>query len=115
VVERVRSGALALGPGDDAWMNFCHQDDATAFVVAALDRGPAGGVFHGSDAHPPRRREVVEWISGRLGIPPPRADRPAPGPNRRISSARTRAALGVELRWPSFADGLAPLVPAARP
>jgi nucleoside-diphosphate-sugar epimerase len=109
-VERVRSGALALGPGDDAWMNFCHLEDAIAFVAAALDRAPAGAVLHGSDARPARRREVVEWIAHRLGIPPPRTDRPAPGPNRRILSARSRAALGVELRWPSFSDGFAPLL-----
>jgi nucleoside-diphosphate-sugar epimerase len=110
VVERVRSGALALGPGEGAWMNFCHLDDAIAFVLAALDRAPAGGVFHGSDARPAQRREVVEWIAQRIGIAPPRSERAAPGPDRRISSAWTRATLGVELRWPSFAEGLAPLV-----
>jgi hypothetical protein len=54
----------------------------------------------------------VEWIAARLGIPPPRTERPPPGPNRRVLSARTRALLGVELRWPSFADGLAPLIRA---
>jgi len=109
ILERVRHGALALGPGDDAWMNFCHRDDAVAFVLAALERAPAGAVLHGSDARPATRREVVELISARLGIPPPRSDRPAPGPNRRIRSAKSRALLGVALRHPSFADGLATL------
>ncbi len=108
---RVRSGLLALGPGDDAWMNFCHRDDAVAFVLAALERGSPGAVHHGSDARPARRREVVEWIAARLGIPPPRTDREPPGPNRRIRSERTRAALGVTLRFPSFEDGFAPLLP----
>ncbi len=115
IVERVRSGALALGPGDGAWMSFCHLDDAVAFVLAALDRAPAGGVFHGSDARPARRREVVEWIAARIGIPPPRSERALPGPDRRISSARSRAALAVELRWPSFADGLGALLPPHPP
>ncbi len=110
IVDRVRSGALALGPGDDAWMNFCHQEDAATFVLAALDRAPAGAVFHGSDARPARRREVVEWIAARIGVAPARGERAVPGPNRRILSARTRAALSVDLRWQSFADGLAPLV-----
>jgi nucleoside-diphosphate-sugar epimerase len=111
VLERVRAGALALGPGDGAWMNFCHQDDAATFVLAALGRAPPGAVLHGSDARPAPRREVVSWIAARLGIEPPRTDRAADGPNRRVSSARTRALLGVELRWPSFSDGLAPLLP----
>ena len=110
IAGRVRSGALALGPGDGAWMNFCHRDDAVAFVLAALDRGEQGAVWHGSDAFPVRRREAVEWIAARLGIPPPRTERPAAGPDRRIRSDRTRAVLGVTLRYPSFADGLAPLL-----
>jgi nucleoside-diphosphate-sugar epimerase len=107
IAARVRSGALALGPGDGAWMNFCHRDDAVAFVLAALARAEQGAIWHGSDARPARRREVVEWIAARLGIPPPRTDRSAAGPDRRILSDRTRAALGLTLRYPSFADGLA--------
>ncbi|WP_242346001.1 NAD-dependent epimerase/dehydratase family protein [Anaeromyxobacter terrae] len=110
VLDRVRSGRLALGPGDDAWMNFCHRDDAIAFVLAALERGAPGAVYHGSDAEPARRRDVVSWISGRLGIPPPVSEAPAGGPSRRILSERTRAALDVTLAYPSFRDGLAPLL-----
>jgi nucleoside-diphosphate-sugar epimerase len=111
ILERVRQGALALGPGDDAWMNFCHQEDAAAFVLAALDGGRTGAVFHGSDARPARRREVVAWVADRIGIPAPRSDRPAGGPHRRIRSEVTRAALGVELRYPSFEDGFRELLP----
>jgi nucleoside-diphosphate-sugar epimerase len=111
LLERVRSGALALGPGDDAWMNFCHLEDAAAFVLAALERGRPGAILHGSDAAPARRREVVEWVAGRLGVAPGRAGTASPGPNRRVLSAATRAALGIALAYPSFRDGLAPLVP----
>jgi nucleoside-diphosphate-sugar epimerase len=109
LLERVRTGALALGPGDGAWMNFCHQEDAAAFVLAALARAPAGAILHGSDARPATRREVVEWIAARLGIPAPRTERASPGANRRILSARTRALLGIELEYPSFREGLAAL------
>ncbi len=115
IAARVRSGALALGAGDDAWMNFCHLDDAASFVLAALERGRPGAVYHGSDAAPARRREVVEWIARRLGIVPPRSEAPATGPNRRILSERTREEIGVRLAWPSFRHGLAALVPAAAP
>lgn len=114
IVDRVRSGRLALGAGDDAWMNFCHLDDAATFVLAALERGEPGGVYHGSDAEPSRRAEVVRWIAGRIGIAPPRAEGAARGPHRRISSEWTRATLGVALAYPSFREGLAPLLPAAR-
>jgi nucleoside-diphosphate-sugar epimerase len=111
VVERVRRGGLALGPGDDAWMNFCHRVDAAAFVLAALERGVAGTAYHGSDAEPSRRREVVAWVAARLCLPPPQGGAHVPGANRRISSLWSRAALGVVLAFPSFRDGFAPLVP----
>jgi nucleoside-diphosphate-sugar epimerase len=113
LADRVRAGKLGLGPGDEAWMNFCHLEDAVAFVLAALDRGRPGVVYHGSDAHPATRREVVTWVAGRLGIPPPRAEAAPPGPNRRILSLHTRAELGVSLAWPSFRDGFGPLLPAS--
>jgi nucleoside-diphosphate-sugar epimerase len=113
IVERVRSGALALGPGDDAWMNFCHLEDAVSFVLAALDRARPGAIHHGSDAHPERRREVVGWIAARIGVEPRRSEAAPPGPSRRILSEATRRELGVELAFPSFRDGLAPLVPPA--
>jgi nucleoside-diphosphate-sugar epimerase len=95
-------------------MNFCHLDDAVAFVLGALDRGRPGAVYHGSDAHPARRREVVAWVAERLGLPPPRAASAPPGPDRRILSARTRAALGVSLAFPSFREGFAALLPEGR-
>ncbi|HZZ83724.1 MAG TPA: NAD-dependent epimerase/dehydratase family protein [Anaeromyxobacteraceae bacterium] len=115
IFSRVRSGALALGPSDGAWMNFCHRDDAVKAVLAALDRGRDGAVYHGSDARPARRREVVEWLAQRLGVAPARqADgaKPAPGPDRRILAERTRAELGFTLSYPSFREGLEPLLPA---
>jgi nucleoside-diphosphate-sugar epimerase len=111
LLERVRSGALALGPGDGAWMNFCHRADAVAFALAALARGRDGAIYHGSDAEPPRRREVVRWVAERLGIPPPERVSGPPGPDRRIRSERTREALGVALAYPSFRDGFAELLP----
>jgi nucleoside-diphosphate-sugar epimerase len=115
-IERVRSGALALGDGDEAWMNFCHRDDAAALVIAALDRGRSGAVYHASDAEPATRREIVTWIAGRLGIEPARqpqglAGGNRRGANRRISGEATRAELGVRLVFPAFRDGLAPFLP----
>lgn len=110
ILERVRTGRLALGPGDGAWMNFCHREDAVAFVLAALERATPGAVLHGSDASPSRRREVVEWIARRLGIEPHRDGGSPPGPDRRILSAATRKALGVSLSFPSFREGLAPFL-----
>jgi len=109
LIERVRSGAMALGPGDGAWMNFCHRDDAAAAIIAAMDRGRNRAVYHATDALPMRRREVVRQVAAKLGIPPPAAEAAWSGPDRRVLGLRTRAELGLELRWPTLAQGLAPL------
>jgi nucleoside-diphosphate-sugar epimerase len=69
----------------------------------------AGSVYHVSDAEPVRRRDLVRWVSARLGIDAPRLPpdaRPPSLPDRRIRAERTRAALGIELRYPTFREGL---------
>jgi len=112
-IERVRAGTLALGDGDETWMNFCHRDDAAVAVIAALDRGSPGGIYHASDASPAMRRDVVSWIATRLAIDPVRRTAgSSPGgrrsANRRVSSEATRQKLGNALAYPSFREGLAP-------
>jgi nucleoside-diphosphate-sugar epimerase len=110
-VDRVRSGQLALGPGDGSWLNLCHLEDAASAVIAALERGRAGRIYHASDAEPVRRRDLVRWVADRLGIAPPSLPagaRTLPLPDRRIRAERSRAELGIELRYPTFREGLAP-------
>jgi nucleoside-diphosphate-sugar epimerase len=112
-VERVRGGQLRLGPGDGAWLNLLHLEDAADAVVAVLERGPRGRILHGTDASSPRRRELVEWVAARLGIPPPRAPEGAtapPAPDRRVIGEATRKELGLTLRFPSFREGVEALL-----
>ncbi len=109
-LDRVRSGHIALGPGDGAWLNLCHLEDAASAVLAGLSRGAAGRVYHATDAEPVRRRDLARWVSGRLGTPPPRlpADAQAPPmPDRRVRGERSREELGLVLRFPTFREGLA--------
>jgi nucleoside-diphosphate-sugar epimerase len=114
-IERVRSGALAWGGGDEAWMNFSHRDDAAATVIAALDRGVPGAIYHSSDATPTTRHDVVAWIAERLGIEPSRHDERGQiqarrGAHRRVRAEATRRELETALAYPSFREGLAALI-----
>jgi nucleoside-diphosphate-sugar epimerase len=114
-IERVRAGALAWGHGDETWMNFSHRDDAAATVIAALDRGRPGAIYHASDAAPATRHDVVAWIAGRLGINAPRRDgdgldRGRRSAHRRVSAKATRRELGNTLAYPSFREGFAPFL-----
>jgi nucleoside-diphosphate-sugar epimerase len=109
VIDLVRQGRVGLGPGDETWMNFCHREDAARTVVAALDRGRAGAIYHASDANPVRRRDLIVWIAERLGIDPPVLPAEAKAPvraDRRIHASWTRARLGIALAYPSFREGL---------
>lgn len=111
MIDRVRQGRLGLGPGDEAWLNSCHRDDAVDTLLAALDRGRDGATYHATDEEPLRRRELVRFIADRLGILPALEAAPAPpGPNRRILGAATRAELGLRCRWPSLREGLRPFL-----
>jgi nucleoside-diphosphate-sugar epimerase len=112
MLDRVRSGAMGLGSGDGAWLNSCHRDDAVAALLAVLDRGRDGAVHHATDAEPMRRGDLVRWVADRLGIPAPvSAAAAGGGPDRRVSGAATRRELGLDLRWPSLREGLAPFLP----
>jgi hypothetical protein len=87
-------------------------------ILAALQWGRAGAVYHASDAGPATRRDVVSWIAARIGLSPPRDERgPVPrfgrGANRRVSGEATRRELRIALAYPSFREGFAPFLPAA--
>jgi nucleoside-diphosphate-sugar epimerase len=115
VIDRVRQGRLALGPGDERWTNWGHRDDAVGLIRSILTRGEASRIYHGSDEAPLRRRDLVVWIASRLGVDPVRLEAPPStgrrGANRRISSERTRRELGLELVYPTIRAGLAEVLP----
>lgn len=120
VVDRVSSGALALGPGDDTWMNWCHRDDAAALLGTLVESGRPGDTWHGSDAQPLTRRDLVAWVASTWGFTPTRRPEGTParlgrgGANRRVSAASTFHELGLQWRYPSIQAGLTSLVQPLR-
>jgi hypothetical protein len=71
-----------------------------------------------SDGRPSQRREYYEELARLLGAPRPNFIEPAPDSpaamraesNKRVSNARMLAELGIELRHPSYREGLAAIV-----
>lgn len=110
LIDRVRRGLMTLGQGDEAWMNSCHQEDAVNTLLAALDHGRHGAIYHATDTLPMRRREVITFIAERLGLQvvPSRATVGYKAPNRRILGEATRQELQIHCRWRSLREGLAP-------
>ncbi|KZE31519.1 SDR family oxidoreductase [Crenobacter luteus] len=119
-LERLKAGTPCIESGDDAWSNHIHADDLAAICVAALAR-PAGiRVYNACDDAPCAMGDWFDALADAHGLPrPPRlprdAVRQAVSPalwsflaeSRRVSNARLRRELSVELAWPSVHDWLA--------
>jgi nucleoside-diphosphate-sugar epimerase len=112
--ERALRAGEPLAGDPEKWLNLIHVEDGTAAVLAADERGQAGQVYNVADDRPVRRREFYGLLARLLGAPeprfvPPAPDAPPPGherANRRISNRRLRQELQVELRYPSYQEGL---------
>ncbi len=105
---------------------FCriHRDDIVRAVQTAMQTpGACGRVFNLADEEPAESAAVLEEAARLLGIPPPPAISLAeawPGlsamarsfwqERRRVSSAATRALLGLDWRYPDFRAGLASIL-----
>ncbi|UFN47384.1 SDR family NAD(P)-dependent oxidoreductase [Roseomonas sp. OT10] len=106
-----------------------HRDDIAAAVVAAARRpGPAGvaRVLHLVDDEPAESASVVEAAAELLGLPVPPAipyaeavEAMSPmarsfwSESRRVANGRTRAALGLSWRYPTYREGLRQIVAEA--
>lgn len=106
-----------------------HRDDIGRAVCAAVaqDLAPGVRVLHLVDDEPAESAAVVEEAARLLGVAPPPAlpfteaqARMSPmalsfwAENRRVSSARTKAALGIGWRYPTYREGLRAILAAER-
>ena len=81
-------------------------------ILAALQRGGAGGVYNVSDDEPVTLRIFFEWLAGQLRLPLPpiggateEGSRKRTVTNKRISNDKLRLELQCELKYPSFRQG----------
>jgi nucleoside-diphosphate-sugar epimerase len=96
----------------DIWSNQIHGDDVAGVVAQLVSRPePPPPLLLVSDDQPTQRKEIFEWVRKQVGAPEGLYDEDHPhdrGANRgnkRISNQRLRD-LGIELRYPSFREGL---------
>jgi nucleoside-diphosphate-sugar epimerase len=107
----VEKGEPISGDGEK-WLNLIHVEDGARAVLATEERGRPGSVYLISDGHPVRRSEFYAYLAESLNAPPVRFVPPSlrtardERGNRRISNRKMREELGVELRYPSYREGL---------
>ncbi|HES77195.1 MAG TPA: NAD-dependent epimerase/dehydratase family protein, partial [bacterium] len=119
-LERLQRGDPVVCPQDAPWSNRIHQNDLAAIAVrAAQDEAPPG-IYNASDDEPSSMTDYFYRVADAAGIARPPcvsledAKRTfSPGlleylnESRRLDNRRMKEGLGVDLIYPSLAEGLA--------
>lgn len=136
-IERLKAGTPVLREEDDVFTNHIHAEDLATIALRALRPDAPPGVYNASDDSELKMGEWYDLLADRLGLPrPPRIARadavgsvstvstvstiPAPalsfmGESRRLMNRRLKERLGVNLRYPTVLEGLAPLAARGTP
>jgi nucleoside-diphosphate-sugar epimerase len=100
-----------------------HVADIASVLEASIARPRAGAIYNVADDEPAAPEAVVVYAAQLLGVPPPpevdfaEADlspmvRSFYEGSRRITNGRIKSELGVKLRYPTYREGLAALIPS---
>lgn len=115
--DRLRSGDATRMVKPGQVFSRAHVDDIATAVKASLEAPSAGALYNVADDEPAPPQDVTAYAAQLLGIePPPETplDETQISPmaksfwadNKRVSNALMKSALGVQLAYPSFREGL---------
>lgn len=116
LVEAVESGTTTLIGDGRNFTAHIHIDDLIAVLARIAEHGRPGAVYNVCDDEPLRAAELVGEVRRRLGMVPPRVFSKAgalasgldpsvvgmAAASARLSNARLKHDLGIELRYPSL-------------
>jgi nucleoside-diphosphate-sugar epimerase len=118
-LQQLRSGE-PLRSDPHGVINLIHVDDAAAAVVRVAELPlPLPRTFLIADGHPVARRAFYEELARQASTPPPLFD-PAgasageanrSGSHKRVANDRMIRELGLELRFPTYREGVAAVGP----
>lgn len=121
-LRRLEQGTPALRQEDDVYTSHVHADDLARIVLAALQRGRPGRVYHAVDGTRMKMADYFDAVADAFRLPrPPRLPRAeleaAVSPmllsfmseSRRLDDTRLLRELRVRLRHPDVASTLARL------
>jgi nucleoside-diphosphate-sugar epimerase len=113
LLRRVRSGETIRAGVH--WTNRIHLSDAAALAarLAQLPQVPASVI--GVDDQPAPEHEVLDWLAGRLGLPPlPRRDDAPAVSGKRLCNHLSRS-LQWRPRYASYRDGYTSVIAGSEP
>lgn len=116
VLHSIRAGTYALIDDGMQWTNRIHVDDLASIIVSCIEyKGNLPPVLCVSDDAPTRAQDVASFICSKEGLPYPKSisaqDAVARGAytmvsNQRVRNDRMKQVLGIDLKYPSFREGL---------
>ena len=117
VIDNLRGGTARRIVKPGQVFNRIHVDDIARALSAAIERDAGHTVYNVSDDEPAPPEDVLAYAAELLGVPvPPAIPFEQAGlsamaatfwaENKRVRNARIRTALGVELLYPTYREGL---------
>ncbi|CAN5374679.1 NAD-binding protein [soil metagenome] len=118
-LERLKKGTPALTAEQDVYTNHIHADDLARIIASAMLHGLPGRAYHAVDDSDLRMGEYFDLVADAFALP--RAPRlplqelkqqvsammlSFMSESRRLSNARIKAELGIELRYATVSDAL---------
>lgn len=120
-LARIRDAQPVVRAEEAPWSNRIHAEDLVTICLAAMERAPAGAVYNVCDGQPSTMTDYFCQVADAAGLPRPpqiplaEADGQISAgmlsylkESRRLSNRRLLDELGVSLRFPDLATGLAP-------
>ncbi len=126
VFDKLRDGTARRVKKDGQVFSRIHVEDIAGVLEASIARPRAGAIYNVADDEPAAPGDVVAYAAELIGVSPPpevpfeEADltpmaRSFYEGSRRIANTRIKSELGVELRYPTFREGLAALLEETPP
>jgi nucleoside-diphosphate-sugar epimerase len=122
-LERIRQRQPVVDEGESPFTNRIHVDDLAQVCVVCAERCPDSAVFNVSDGHPTTMTDYFNRVADAFDLPRPPVvplaqarERMTPAmysfwqESRRLDNRRMLGVLGVELKYPTLAAGLADCV-----
>ncbi len=121
--DKLLAGTARRIKKDGQVFSRIHVADIASVLEASIAKPNAGAIYNVADDEPAAPDAVVAYAAELLGVaPPPEVEftdadlspmaRSFYEGSRRVSNARIKSELGVKLRYPTYREGLASLVPS---
>lgn len=119
-LKRLAQQQPVIRESEAPFTNRIHAHDLVSLLIAAMQRGQAGAIYHGCDGQPGTMTDYFKQVAAAAGLPAPAEISLAEGQtqlsagmmsymreSRRLRNAFTLQQLGLSLQYPSLEAGLA--------